>query len=297
MRNKVEFLVGDVSLLIKERNSNWCAFSEEKILQASNAYIHLGMYANAGDALANWLKYRESEKVTEALNKLKDRVYLSEVKCKVIKVVEDSELGHFGNTKYKTLEVVIDRYDTHGNVIEHIEKSGHKIDEYWRREYVYYNSDNPDFYTEYDKDGNETKHYSAILDSSGKISSDTLTEGNKETKTTYSYTFDGLLERKEQTVNGKNEDRYFYTYDDLDRVVDVTRLCGSEYENWKTIYRRKSNRLMRDYSKGNGIVTNERVWLDFMGKPLVVYRFIRRSDAGWIHSGIQYEYTNKYSLK
>lgn len=296
MKNRIKSLAGDISLIMKEHNNNERAFSEDKILKFSRAYIHIKMYRSAGNVLFNWLRFNESERVSIALDKLRSRVYLSEVKCKVIKVTEDSVLGHFGNTKYKTLGVVIDRYDIYGNVVEHIEKSGHEVDEYWRRDYVYC-GDSPESYIEYDKDGKVTKRYSAVLDKSGKASSSTLTYDNKEVKTYYSYTDDGLLLGKRQTVNGKDEERYLYEYDDLDRVVTVTHYYNGNLENWNTTYKRKSNHLIRNYSKGHGIVRSEKVWNDFMGNPEIVYNCVYRSDAGWINSGTQYEYINKYSLK
>lgn len=270
--------------------------TEDELLIRCKCYVRLRKYGCAGETLREWLKYNQSDKASKLLDNLKGGLRLSKVKGKLYEKRIDPLLGPFAPEKNKLIGTEETTFDEHGNIVEHVEKSGFKIDEYYRREYEYQNGDVPVRYTQYDKDGNVTEIYTAVLTDDGKLDSDKIEHpGSKCVKERkYVYDSDGLLGRVVLYEWDHECGFITYTYDDLDRVTSEFHACNGEYTSYDYKYVRHSTRVTQTYSERNNVKYEQQKDSDFMGNIYRVEKFVKRSDCGWVSFGYFRTFDNIY---
>lgn len=293
-------IVEDSSIIVKNYDTYVPLMTEKEVLQLSRAYLHIRDYAKAGDALQDWLRKNKSEKVSKLLSKLKPNVRLSRVKGKLYEINQDKLLGSLGETKYKLISTEHMKYDEHGNMTEYYERDKFDKYNYWRRDYIYGNGDNPVCYTEYDNEGNITNVYNAVLRSDGKIESEELEykRSGSVRRSKYTYDLDGLLIAKYVYKGGKQIEGHSYVYDDLDRLI-VHSYTDEYLDNivYRYTYTRHSAKVIEEYEVSGKVKYRQEKYDDFMGNISSVEKFVDRSDCGWVTAGFKRVYKNTYVRK
>lgn len=298
-KGNVRDVANELKLYAKTHRTGWKYLSEAEAYATVKTFMRMGMYDRVGDGLTSWLQCNESERLSKMLENLKKSVRIKKRKGKLYKS-QHGVLGPFDCKPDKVVGTDVTTYDEYGNPIEYIEREGLKLEDYWRREYKYQNGVIC-HYIEYDKSGNWTKEYNAVIDDNGRLeSSETKYNGHKYVETwKYEYDRDGLLVREKKYIDGKESETNAYAYDDLDRLVKHQR-WQSDYSHCETFeykYTRHSTKVIMEYSKGNGTEYKQVKFGDFMNNINFVDRLVHRSDTGWRSDGYHREYVNVYVKK